>query len=126
MGLTIQEYREKTKGQKRWSDLSQQEWIRLIQSGWGRAFQEELQAITEDFQEQIEWFRNLRVFIFYLAGEGRLYRIILDEKEAEMILRDITLPGDIILAAYLGYLFITFIRGKSKTKVEHSSRRVTV
>ncbi|HOR30457.1 MAG TPA: hypothetical protein PLW71_03550, partial [Candidatus Syntrophosphaera thermopropionivorans] len=86
MGLTIQEYREKTKGQKRWSDLSQQEWIRLIQSGWGRAFQEELQAITEDFQEQIEWFRNLRVFIFYLAGEGRLYRIILDEKEAERFL----------------------------------------
>ena len=34
--------------------------------------------------------------------------------------------SDIILAAYLGYLFITFIRGKSKTKVEHSSRRVTV
>ena len=28
--------------------------------------------------------------------------------------------SDIILAAYLGYLFIT------KTKVEHSSRRVTV
>ena len=34
--------------------------------------------------------------------------------------------SDIILAAYPGYLFITFIRGKSKTKVEHSSRRVTV
>ena len=34
--------------------------------------------------------------------------------------------SDIILAAHLDYLFITFIRGKSKTKVEHSSRRVTV
>jgi hypothetical protein len=33
--------------------------------------------------------------------------------------------SDIVLATYLGYLLITFVRGSPKTKVQHFSKKVT-